>query len=70
MESLQDNMEKTEITREHLLREIELEKSLQTILRKEEEGWSLCSRVLWLRGAIKTANYFKISVDRDKEGIT
>ena len=38
METLQGDMEKTEITRELLLKELELEKSLQTILRQEEEG--------------------------------
>ena len=46
IETLQENMEKIEVTRELLLQEIELEKSLQSILRQEEEGWRLWSRNL------------------------
>ena len=59
MEALQENMEKDEITREHLLREIELEKSLQSILRQEEEGWRLRSRVLWLKGGDQNTKLFQ-----------
>ena len=59
MEALQEDMEKDEITREHLLREIELEKSLQTILRQEEEGWRLRSRVLWLKGGDQNTKFFQ-----------
>ena len=58
MEALQEDMEKNKITKEHLLREIELKKSLQTILRKEEEGWRLRSRVLWLKGGDQNNNFF------------
>ena len=50
MESIQVDMEESEITREYLLREIELEKSMQSIIRQEEEGWRLRSRDLWLKG--------------------
>ena len=50
METLQQNMEKMEITRELLIKEIELETSLQVILRQEEESWRLRSRVLWIKG--------------------
>ena len=59
MESLQEDMEKNEITREHLLREIELEKILQSILRQEEEGWRLHSRVLWLKGGDQNTKFFQ-----------
>ena len=41
MEALQAEMEESEITKEHLVKEIELEKNLQKILRHEEEGWRL-----------------------------
>ena len=37
MEAHQAKMEEIEITRDHILKEIELEKSLQSILRKEEQ---------------------------------
>ena len=59
MEALQVDMEESEITRGHLLREIELEKSLQTILRHEEEGWRLRSRVLWLKGGDQNTKIFQ-----------
>ena len=59
METLQENMEKTEVTRELLLREIELEKSLQSILRQEEESWRLRSRVLWLKGGDQNTKLFQ-----------
>ena len=39
-------MEEREITKEHLVKEIELETSLQKILRQEEEGWRLWSHIL------------------------
>ena len=35
MEALQAEMEESEITKEHLVKEIELETSLQKILRQE-----------------------------------
>ena len=41
MEALQAKMEENEITKEHLVKEIELQTSLQKILRNEEEGWRL-----------------------------
>ena len=43
MEILQVEMEVSTITKEHLVKEIELETKLQKILRQEEEGWRLCS---------------------------
>ena len=59
MEALQVDMEESEITREHLLREIELEKILQSIIRQEEEGWRLQSRVLWLKGGDQNTIFFQ-----------
>ena len=68
MEALQVDMEEREITREHLLREIELEKSLQSIIRQEEEGWRLRSRVLWLKGGDQNTIFFQINAKRDRGG--
>ena len=50
MELLQAGMEVSTITKEHLIKEIELETKLQKIIRKEEEGWRLHSCILWLKG--------------------
>ena len=69
METLQENMEKMEITRELLIREIELEKSLQVILRQDEESWRLRSRVIWLKGGIKIQNSSKINAESIREEI-
>ena len=41
MEIIQAEMEVSTITKEHLIKEIELETNLQKILRQEEEGWRL-----------------------------
>ena len=43
MEQLQEEMEVSVITKEHLLKEIDLETQLQKILRQEGEGWRLRS---------------------------
>ena len=59
MEALQVDMEESEITREHLLREIELGKSLQSIIRQEEEGWRLRLRVLWPKGGDQNTIFFQ-----------
>ena len=52
-------MEESEITKEHLVKEIELEKSMQKILTHEEEGWRLRSCVLWLKGGDKNTKFFQ-----------
>ena len=59
MESLQVEMEACEITKEHLIKEIELESTLQKILRQEEEGWRLRSRILWLKGGDQNTKFFQ-----------
>ena len=59
MEDLQAKMEEIEITKEHLVEEIELETSLQKILRQEEEGWRLRSRILWLKGGDQNTKLFQ-----------
>ena len=59
MESLQVEMEACEITKEHLNKEIELESTLQKILRQEEEGWRLRSRILWLKGGDQNTKFFQ-----------
>ena len=59
MEALQMEMEVSEITKEHLVKEIELETSLQKILRQEEEGWRLRSRILWLKGGDHNTKFFQ-----------
>ena len=59
MEALQAEMEENEITKEHLVKEIELKTSLQKILRQEEEGWRLWSRILWLKGGDQNTKFFQ-----------
>ena len=59
MEALQVEMEVSEITKEHLVKEIELETSLQKILRQEEEGWRLQSHILWLKGGDQNTKFFQ-----------
>ena len=59
MEALQAEMEEREITKEHLVKEIELETSMQKILRQEEEGWRLRSRILWLKGGDQNTKFFQ-----------
>ena len=59
MESLQVEMEACEITKEHLNKEIELESTLQKILRQEEEGWRLRSHILWLKGGDQNTKFFQ-----------
>ena len=59
MEALQAEMEENEITKEHLVKEIELETSLQKILRQEEEGWRLRSCILWLKGGDQNTKLFQ-----------
>ena len=44
---------------DHLVKEIELETSLQKILRQEEEGWRLRSRILWLKGGDRNTKFFQ-----------
>ena len=58
-ETHQEKMERMEVTRELLIWEIELEKSLQVILRKEEESWRLRSRFLWLKGGDQNTKFFQ-----------
>ena len=48
METLQGNMEQGEVIIELMIQEIELEKALQTTIRKEEESLRFQSRNLWL----------------------
>ena len=59
MEQLQAEMEVSTITKEHLLKEIDLESQLQKILRHEEEGWRLLSRIFWLKGGDQNTNFFQ-----------
>ena len=59
MEALQAEMEENEITKAHLVKEIELETSLQKILRQEEEGWRIWSRILWLKGEDQNTKLFQ-----------
>jgi len=59
MEILQAEMEVSTITKEHLIKEIELETNLQKILRQEEEGWKLRSRMLWLKGGDQNTKFFQ-----------
>ena len=59
MEQLQREMEVNMITKEHLLKEIDLETQLQKILRQEEEGWRLCSRIFWLKGGNLNTKFFQ-----------
>ena len=59
METLQAEMEVSTITKEHLIKEIELETNLQKILRQEEEGWRLRSRILWLKGGDQNTKLFQ-----------
>ena len=59
MELLQAEMDVSTITKEHLVKEIELETKLQKILRQEEEGWRLHSRILWLKGGDQNMKFFQ-----------
>ena len=59
MELMQDQMEVSTITKEHLLKEIDLETQLQKILRHEEEGWKLHSRIFWLKGGDQNTKFFQ-----------
>ena len=59
MEALQVEMEVSEITKEHLVKEIELETSLQKILQQEEEGWRPQSCILWLKGGDQNTKFFQ-----------
>ena len=59
MEAHQAKMEDIEITRDHILKEIELEKSLQSILRQEEQDWRLRSQVLWLKEGDQNTKFFQ-----------
>ena len=59
METLQVEMETIHITKEHLMKETELETNLQKILRQEEERWRLHSRILWLKGGDQNTKYFQ-----------
>ena len=52
-------MEESNITKEHLVKEIELPKNLQKILRHEEEGWRFRSRILWLKGGDQNTKLFQ-----------
>ena len=51
-------MEQVEVIGELLLQEIELEKKLQTILKKEEESCRLWSRNLWILGGNQNTKFF------------
>ena len=59
METLQAEMEVSVITKEHLIKEIELEIDLQKILRQEEEGWRLRSYILCLKGGDQNTKLFQ-----------
>ena len=59
MEALQAEMEESEITKEHLVKEIELETSMQKILRQEEEGWRLRSCILWIKGGDQNTKFLQ-----------
>ena len=59
MELLQAEMEVSTISKEHLLKEIELESKLQKILRHEEEGWRLRSVIFWLKGGDQNTKFFQ-----------
>ena len=52
-------METSSITKENLIKEIELESNLHKILRQEEEGWRLRSRILWLKGGDQNTKFFQ-----------
>ena len=66
MEILRAEMETSSITKEHLMKEIEMETNLQKILRQEEEGWRLHSRILWLKWGDQNTKYFQNQC-RDKQ---
>ena len=68
MEALQAEMETNMVTRTHLFKEVELETTLQRILRQEAEVWRLRSRILWLQGGIKTQNFFRTNAKTDSDG--
>ena len=70
MEALQVEMEVNEITKKNLVKEIELETSLQKILRQEEEGWRLQSRILWLKGGDQNTKLFQNQCRDRKRGNT
>ena len=59
MEQLHREMEVNMITKEHLLKEIDLETRLQKTLRQEEEGWRLRSRIFWLKGGNLNTKFFQ-----------
>ena len=59
LELLQAEMEVSMITKEHLFKEIELESKLQKILRVEEKGWRLRSRIFWLKGGDQNMKFFQ-----------
>ena len=58
MEILQAEMEVSTITKDHLIKEIELETNMQKILR-QEEGWRLWSHILWLKGGDQNMKFFQ-----------
>ena len=59
MELLQAEMEVIMVTKEHLLKEIELESKLQKILKHEEEGWRFRSHIFWLKGGDQNMKFFQ-----------
>ena len=59
METLQGNMDQIEVNKELMIQEIELEKILQTTLRKEEESLRLRSRNLWLINGDQNTFFFQ-----------
>ena len=59
MEALQAEMETNMVTKNHFIKEIELEMTLQKILRQEAEAWRLRSRILWLQGGDQNTKFFQ-----------
>ena len=66
MERLHLEMEVSTITKEQLVKEIELETKLQKISRQIKEEWRLRSHILWLKGGDQNTKFFQNQC-RDKK---